>query len=194
MARTKSFNQDEVLDKAVALFWKKGYNATSANDLVRELGLSRSSLYDTYGDKRTLFIKSLHRYRAQIVGKMIEMIDNSTDIKKTMKDIFIHICEQDLTSKIPKGCLMVNSAVELSTSDSEIAKIVEQNQKDIEHSFETALLKGQKSGIISKTKNAKSLSKFFYNSITGLRVSLKYNKFRSSIDEVVNLNLSILDN
>ena len=194
MARAKSFDQDEVLDKAVILFWKKGYNATSANDLVRELGLSRSSLYDTYGDKRTLFIKSLNRYRSEIVSKTIKMIDNSTDIKKTLKDIFTHICEQDLTAKIPKGCFMVNSAVELSTSDSEIAKIVEQNQKDIEYSFETALLKGQKNGVISKNKNAKSLSKFFYNSIAGLRVSLKYNKFRSSIDQVVSLNLSVLDN
>lgn len=192
MARTKNFNQEEVLDKAVELFWRKGYNATSASDLVRELGLSRSSLYDTYGDKRTLFINSLQRYRARFVGEMIELVDNSSNIEKTLKQIFSLIIEQDISSKIPKGCLMVNSAVELSSSDSEIARIVEQNQKDIESSFEKAIIKGQENGTVTTTKNPKNLAKFFYNSITGLRVSLKYNKFRTSIDEIVHLNLSVL--
>lgn len=192
MARTKNFNQEEVLDKAVELFWRKGYNATSASDLVRELGLSRSSLYDTYGDKRTLFINSLQRYRAKFVGEMIELVDNSSNIEKTLKQIFALIIEQDISSKIPKGCLMVNSAVELSSSDSEIARIVEQNQKDIESSFEKAIIKGQENGTVTTTKNPKNLAKFFYNSITGLRVSLKYNKFRTSIDEIVHLNLSVL--
>lgn len=191
MARTKNFNQEEVLDKAVELFWRKGYNATSASDLVRELGLSRSSLYDTYGDKRTLFINSLQRYRAKFVGEMIELVDNSSNIEKTLKQIFALIIEQDISSKIPKGCLMVNSAVELSSSDSEIARIVEQNQKDIESSFEKAIIKGQENGTVTTTKNPKNLAKFFYNSITGLRVSLKYNKFRTSIDEIVHLNLSV---
>lgn len=194
MARTKNFNQEEVLDKAVKLFWEKGYNATSANDLVKELGLSRSSLYDTYGDKRTLFVNSLQRYRTQIVGKMIDLINNSTNIKETIEDIFVLIIEQDISSKIPKGCLMVNSAIELSSTDSEIAKIVEQNQKDIEKSFEIAILKGQEDGTIVSKQSAKSLAKFFYNSITGLRVALKYSKFRNSIDEVVKLNLSVLNN
>lgn len=192
MARTKNFNKEEILDKAAELFWTKGYYATSANDLVNELGLSRSSLYGTFGDKRSIFINSLHRYRTQIVQKMIKLIDNSTDIEETIKDIFTVIIEQDITSKTPKGCLMVNTAVELSATDAEIAKIVEQNQKDIEDSFEKAILKGQKKGTISSRQSANNLAKFFYNSLTGLRVSLKYNTLKSSIDEVVKLNISVL--
>ena len=193
MARTKNFNQDEVLDKAVQLFWEKGYNATSANDLVKELGLSRSSLYDTYGDKRKLFIQSLNRYRNEVVEKTIKMIDNSTDIRQTIKDIFALVIEQDIHSKIPKGCFMVNSTVELSASDKEIATIVEQNQKDIENAFEKAILKGQENGTIINTQKASHLAKFFYNSITGIRVAMRYNKFKNSIDEVVAINLSLLD-
>ena len=59
MARTKEFNEDQALDKAIEIFWHKGYNGTSAQDLVNHLGLSRSSLYDTFGDKQKLFVKSL---------------------------------------------------------------------------------------------------------------------------------------
>lgn len=194
MARTKGFNEEEVLDKAVQLFWTKGYNATSANDLVKELGLSRSSLYDTYGDKRTLFINSLKRYRETVVAEMLNMIDNSTNIKQTFKDIFRLIIEQDIEAKIPKGCFVVNSAIELSSNDNEIAEIVKLNQYEFERTLEKAILKGQKEGSISNTQNATYLAKFYYNSIVGIRVSMKYNKLRTSLDEITKINLSILEN
>ena len=63
MARTKDFDEDEVLDKAMYLFWNQGYNGTSMQDLVDGLGISRSSLYDTFGDKHSLFIKTLENYK-----------------------------------------------------------------------------------------------------------------------------------
>lgn len=193
MARTKNFNQDEVLDKAVTLFWEKGFNATSANDLVEKLGLSRSSLYDTYGDKRTLFIKSLARYRSQIVENMIVMINSSEDMKFTIHEIFNLIINQDINEKIPKGCFMVNSAIEVSAIDKEIAEIVKQNQEDIELSFEKAISKGQKDGKISKLHNPKNMAKFYFNSITGIRVALKYNRNKNAINEIVKINLSLLE-
>lgn len=193
MARTKNFNQEEVLDKAVQLFWRKGYNATSANDLVKELGLSRSSLYDTYGDKKTLFVNSLNRYRKTVVAEMIKIIDNSTDVKSTLKDIFRLIIEQDIEAKIPKGCFIVNSAIELSSYDHEIAKIVELNQLGIEEALEKAIIKGQKNGTVSNIQKATDLAKFFYNSIVGIRVSMKYSKFRTSLDAITKINLSILE-
>jgi TetR/AcrR family transcriptional repressor of nem operon len=193
MARTKNFNKEEILDKAVELFWTKGYNATSANDLVENLGLSRSSLYDTYGDKHTLFVKSLKRYRSEIVNKMLLLIENSTDIKKTIQEIFELAIEQDMHSKISKGCFMVNSAIELSTSDEEIATIVLANQNDIVTTFEIAILKGQSIGQITTNFSANHLANFLYNSISGIRVAIKYNKNLDIINDVVKVNLAILN-
>ncbi len=193
MARSKKFNKEEILDKAVELFWTKGYNATSANDLVENLGLSRSSLYDTYGDKRTLFVKSLNRYRTEIVNKMLLLIENSTDIKKTIEEIFELAIKQDLHSKIPKGCFMVNSAIELSTSDEEVASIVLTNQNDIVVAFEIAILKGQNLGQITTNFNANHLANFLYNSISGIRVAIKYNKDLAIINHIVKVNLAILN-
>lgn len=193
MARTKNFNKEEILDKAVELFWTKGYNATSANDLVENLGLSRSSLYDTYGDKRTLFVTALKRYRSEIVNKMLLLVENSTDIKKTIKEIFGLAIEQDIHSKISKGCFMVNSAIELSTSDEEIAAIVLANQNDIVAAFEIAISKGQNLGQITANFNANHLANFLYNSISGIRVAIKYNKNLDTINDVVKVNLAILN-
>ena len=66
MARTKDFDEDEVLTKAMNLFWLNGYNGTSMQDLVDGLGISRSSLYDTFGDKRSLFLKTLENYKKNL--------------------------------------------------------------------------------------------------------------------------------
>lgn len=193
MARTKGFNEEEVLDKAVQLFWTKGYNATSANDLVKELGLSRSSLYDTYGDKRTLFINSLKRYRSTIVTETLKIIDSSVGVKYTIKKLFELIIEQDIEAKIPKGCFVVNSTIELSAYDSEIAEIVTLNQLEFEKTLKNSISNAQKNGEISNTLNADHLAKFFYNSIVGIRVSMKYNKSTTYLDEIIQVNLSILD-
>jgi len=81
MARLKEFNEEDALDKAVAIFWNKGYNGTSAQDLVTHLGLSRSSLYDTFGDKHSLFIKALQRYQKKSYDDVSSLLQKSTNIK-----------------------------------------------------------------------------------------------------------------
>lgn len=192
MARLKEFDETEVLDKAVELFWTKGYNATSANDLVKGLGLSRSSIYSTFKDKRTLFIRSLDRYRKRNVAQIINMIEQSDDIHKTIAQIFRLIIAQDITAKIPKGCLMVNTGIELAPHDNEIAAIINENMKDIEHTFKVAIEKGQALGQIPKTHKADSLARFIYNNISGLRVAVKSSQDKSLLDDVAKVCLSIL--
>jgi TetR/AcrR family transcriptional repressor of nem operon len=192
MARTREFDETEILDKAVELFWQKGYNATSANDLVKGLGLSRSSIYATFKDKRTLFIKSLNRYRSKHVEAMLAMVRQSEDIMGTLEEIFKMVIEQDIRSQIPKGCLIVNSSIELAPHDQEIANIVNENEKNIESVFETAILKGQEKGQISKKHTAKSLSRFIFNNISGLRVAVKSNQKQDVLNDIVQLCLSVL--
>jgi len=192
MARTREFDEVEVLDKAVELFWTKGYNATSANDLVKGLGLSRSSIYSTFTDKRTLFIKSLDRYRKRNVDQMLNMVKQSDDIPKTIADIFKMVVSQDITAKIPKGCLMVNTGVELAPHDNEIAKIVTENGQNIESTFKVAIEKGQELGQIPKTHDAESLARFIHNNISGLRVAVKSNTEKKALDDIVKICLSVL--
>lgn len=193
MARTKEFDETEVLDKAVDLFWTKGYNATSANDLVETLGLSRSSLYSTYGDKRTLFIKSLERYRKKQVGAMLEMIEKSENTATVIAKMFELVIRQDVRSKVPKGCLMVSSAIELAPHDNEIAKIVQANENDIEETLKIAIDRGKERGDITSKHSSNSLAKFLYNTISGLRVASKSKVDESNLQEVVKLSLSVLN-
>ncbi|KAF2079090.1 TetR/AcrR family transcriptional regulator [Flavobacterium sharifuzzamanii] len=170
MARTKEFNEDQALDKAIEIFWHKGYNGTSAQDLVNHLGLSRSSLYDTFGDKQKLFVKSLKRYQKQNLDSLNELFENAENIKTALTEIFKQAVIESLQDRITKGCFMVNSAVELAMHDPEIAKIVHDNQKVVEDIFCAAVKKGQDLGQISDRQEARSLARFIFNNYSGIRV------------------------
>jgi TetR/AcrR family transcriptional repressor of nem operon len=170
MARTKEFSEDQALDKAIEIFWHKGYNGTSAQDLVTHLGLSRSSLYDTFGDKQKLFAKALNKYQSDSYVKVKEILETATNIKDTLSLIFKLAVVESLEDRITKGCFMVNSAVELAMHDQEIAKIVRDNQKVMEEVFYTAVKKGQELGQISTKQEARLLARFIFNNYSGIRV------------------------
>ena len=170
MARTKEFNEDQALDKAIEIFWHKGYNGTSAQDLVTHLGLSRSSLYDTFGDKQKLFSKSLQRYQKQSKDDILKLFEDSKNIKETLHDIFKQAVIESLQDRITKGCFMVNSSVELAMHDEDVSKIVKSNSQEMEAVFTNALKKGQASGDISKAADARVLARFIFNTYSGIRV------------------------
>src|ERR1700712_3052011 len=104
MARTKDFDENEVLNKAIQIFWHKGYNGTSMQDLVDGLGISRSSLYDTYTDKHTLFVKALESYQCKGASSIQERINTSGPAKATVKKLLEFATNDMLQDKQQKGC------------------------------------------------------------------------------------------
>ena len=193
MARTKDFNEEEVLNKALAIFWQKGYNGTSMQDLVEGLGISRSSMYDTYTDKYTLFVKSLERYRQQTAAEMLQMIKQAASPKDVIKEIFQTVIHESLFDKMPRGCFMVNTCVETAPHDEVVAKIVQDNIKDYEAAFYEAIKKGQAMGEISNRNDAKALARSIINTINGIRVAARSGADKAVYDDIVNVALSALD-
>src|SRR3954466_15388191 len=149
MARSKDFDEQEVLNKAVNLFWHKGYNGTSMQDLVDGLGISRSSLYDTYGDKHTLFIKALEAYQSAGSAKLCAIVNNTGPAKETIKALLEYIIGELLGDRMQKGCFMVNAEVEIAPHDPEVGKLVCQNDQQVEDVFYRVIKKGQESGEIT---------------------------------------------
>src|ERR1700679_2021995 len=113
MARTKDFDEDEVLGKAIDIFWYKGYNGTSMQDLVDGLGISRSSLYDTYGDKHTLYIKALESYQNGSSGQVCAIANGTGSAKEILKNLLEFIVNGLLDDQNHKGCFMLNAEVEV---------------------------------------------------------------------------------
>ena len=193
MARTKEFDEDQVLEKAIEIFWHKGYNGTSAQDLVNHLGLSRSSLYDTFGDKQKLFLASLKKYQKQSQDKIVHLFEISENIKETIQEIFKQAVIESLENRITKGCFMVNSSVELAMHNQEIAGIVQNNTKAMEEIFTNAILKGQDLEQISKKIDGRVLARFIFNNYSGIRVLARTGENDEQVyDDIVKAVLSIL--
>jgi len=192
MARTKEFQEEQVLDKAVALFWCKGYNGTSMQEVVDCLGISRSSLYDTFGDKRQLFLAALSRYRIRMAGAMLEMVNASVATLPAFEQLFRLTVRESLADKVTKGCFMVNATVELAPHDPEVAALVKANMEDIEEAFYRLILKGQQRGEITSNHQARAFARFLFNSLSGLRVAAKAGAEKQVYEDIVALSLSIL--
>lgn len=192
MARTKRFDEEEVLNNAMLFFWHKGYNGTSPQEILDELGLSRSSLYDTYGDKKSLFISALKRYRNTVTAQIIQILETSENIPETLKMLFQRAKNECFTGEDKRGCFMVNSKVELAPHDEEVAAIVKENREALENAFTAAIKRGQEMGQLSKENPPRSLARFIMNNLWGLTVHSKSGADKKVFDDIIRITMSVI--
>jgi len=191
MPKVKLFDEKLILEKAMELFWKKGFHATSIQDLVTYLGISRSSIYDTYGGKNELFNKSFQLYRTTNITGFSNFLNQQKNVKIGLRKLFEMAIEQAIADMDRKGCFVVNTTTELVPGDIEIQKILKENEDTFVNIFYEFLLKGEQSGEISKGKNLKSIANLYYTLYNGIKVVSKVQpnskKLLSSVDTVLTL-------
>jgi TetR/AcrR family transcriptional repressor of nem operon len=192
MGRIRQFDEEEVIDKAVALFRRKGYLATSPRELVEELGISRSSLYDTFTDKRNLFIKALERYKDQTTRWLHELAVNADDPLEAIRQVFQLTIDGCLEETMPRGCFLVNSIVELSPDDKEIITLVQASMKDNEDVFCELIKKGQTAGRITTESTPRALARYLTNCLSGITVSVKAGADRKACKDIVRGSIAAL--
>ncbi|HEY4550591.1 MAG TPA: TetR/AcrR family transcriptional regulator [Bacillus sp. (in: firmicutes)] len=191
MARNKEYDENEVLRKAMELFWKQGYEKTSMQDLVTHMGIHRRSMYDTFGDKHALFMKALERYDEIVETKIdtqVKLLDSAKQAIRRLFEMAIRQNEQQ-----PIGCLTVNTAVELSLHDEEAAEKVVESFSKTESLLYELLLRGQKSGEVSDHHDVERLTQFIHNSLVGLRVLAKTTDDKQKLENIIDMTLSVLD-
>jgi TetR/AcrR family transcriptional regulator, transcriptional repressor for nem operon len=193
MARNKAFEASQIIDKAKSLFQLKGFEGTSMQDLVDNLNLSRSSIYDTFGDKHQLYCLALKAYceeNAYLLAKQAESVNESLPF---IKNIFSSIIEQSRQDTDKKGCYVVNAIIEFSDKNPAVKTIIDDNNKAFEKMLEKLLMKAQINNEISHDKNPKQLAKFLFTTIYGLRVSAKANSSIKDLKATSEIALSTLN-
>lgn len=191
MARNKEFDEKKALRKAMILFWEQGYEKTSMQDLVDHMGVHRRSIYDTFGDKHTLFMRVLNHYVEIMEGRMKNEVKTELTVKQSIRKLFEMVI--DSTPQQPKGCLAVNAAVELSLIDEEVAKKTTEIFINTEALLFDLLKHGQDQGEIPKHNDIKGLSQFIHNSLVGIRVLTKTTNDKEKLESIINFTLSTLD-
>ena len=172
MPRKKTFQRDEVLQKAVKLFWKQGYHATSMQDLVDHLGINRSSIYDTFESKENLFLEALREYRRQNSAAYQGL---SARLKEQNVLDFLHsflknVALSSLRDPDRKGCFMANCTAEVSAELDAALRLLMQNKEAFVDAFAQAIYTGQQRGEIRAEKPPEYLASYLFTFLNGLQL------------------------
>ncbi len=164
----KQFDPEVALDKAMELFWAKGYAATGLTELLETMGIGRKSLYDTFGNKRALYIKALDRYSQTIVGALYRRLNNPDrpaleNVRAVMRDSAAKNSEP-----MSPGCLLGVSMAQFRTDDAEMAGVLRKHMQRVERAYHKAFAKAQADGALKSTTNVRNLARLFMSAHQGL--------------------------
>ncbi len=193
MARPQEFETSEVLRNAMQIFWSKGYEATSLNDILDATGLSKSSLYASFGDKRALFLATFNAYRKERMFHLHQILNDGRPARLSIENFFRQALARSLDETCAKGCMTANEAVELAPHDNEIQQIVAEDFKAIEDAFAQTIERGQSEGSIASREASQTLARFLVVGLQGLEVMARAKTDYTQLDDTVTVMMTVLD-
>ncbi|MFF9586267.1 TetR/AcrR family transcriptional regulator [Streptomyces achromogenes] len=196
MARPRTFDEEQALDAAMRTFWRKGYEATSTEDLCAATGLGRSSIYNTFKSKRALFQRVLHRYTTTMnAGQFAVLEDPVLSGAERIRALFARVLDGDAENRPTGrslGCLGVNTTVELAGRDAVAAGMLERDTARRLDALRAAVEAGRRDGSITSARDAGDLARFLNAAIAGLRVSAQGGADRAALDAIAAIALDAL--
>lgn len=190
--RPKQFNQEEVLQRAMELFWQTGYEAASLPDLLQTMGISRQSLYHTFGSKRRLYISAIEHYRAMQLSQALALLERDGSALQNVKDV-VGFFEDLAADARCRGCFVANALVEMGPRDPEIAKLLQDTLDLLREAIARALREAQVRGELSPQKPPDGLARALTNAMLGLAVTGKLHVGTNELHEIYDGTLSMLD-
>jgi TetR/AcrR family transcriptional repressor of nem operon len=193
MPRPKEFNPDDAIEKAMQVFWHKGYEATSMENLLTAMNLNRGSLYDTFGDKRQLFLNVIDRYCATFASSKYSLLNQPGPALPTLRRFIVGMIEGGLADPQRRGCLISNTIMELSPHEQEIAARLRQALKWAEDMFFEILTRAKQQGELKKGQDPRALARFLITTMQGTIVMIKAGMPADVVKQTAETALSILE-
>jgi len=169
MARTKAYDKNKALEDAMTLFWAQGYTATSVQQLLDVMGISRSSMYSEFGNKRDLFVEVLSLYFS-LTNELINVVSRADDPADAIRKFYEVGFVQQSDTLLYRGCLLVNTILELRDVDNELSLIAAQYFDEVEKALVSCFQRCASSGTLHPRHDPKMLASFFMTVIKGMRV------------------------
>jgi TetR/AcrR family transcriptional regulator, transcriptional repressor for nem operon len=191
VARQKEFDPDDALDRAMRLFWERGYEKTSMQDLVERMGVHKRSMYDTFGDKHTLYVRALDRYIGAAEQDQLVAVEQATGARDAIRALFASAVNHG--SKQPRGCFAVNSAAETALADPQVAGCVRRLFAGSERLLLELVTLAQQTGEASPQHDPEVLAAALHNAWIGLRVQARAGLGKTKLSAMVDGMLAMLD-
>ena len=190
--RPRLFDEDQVLDRAIELFWRDGFTATSMQSLLDHMGISRQSLYNVFGDKRGLFLAALDRYMEQQGSRLFGSLESPGSGYSTIVDFFAQMGRSVAKScGARRACLIGKTCMELASNDADVRSRVEAHFARTTRAFEAALNNAMRRGEIQPV-NAAAVANHLTATLNGLAIMFKAGADPSDIESAANVALSVL--
>jgi len=173
------------------VFWEKGYDATSIPDLLKAMELSRSSLYETFIDKQSLYVEAIHQYKKFNQNKR-NLLVNAPSAKAGIWQYFDRHITSAFDDDLPKGCLITNATIGLDSPDEQLRKLIRDSFEELEQSFYELLSKGQQTGEIDPKKDIKALSHLLLNLNHSIKVVSKVKNNKKIIYDMMNTVIEMI--
>src|SRR5258708_32326389 len=192
MARPGDCEEPAVLDAAMDCFWRDGYEATSVRDLAARMGISGPSLYNAFGDKRSLFRAVLQRYVERLTRERIDRLESRLPPKQAIRAFLGEIVERSIDGD-RRGCLLVNSALEIAPHDRELGDEVAIRLGEIEAFFRRTITAAQQDGSVPADRDPADLARLLLGVTLGVRVLARANPQRELLEGTARPALALLD-
>ncbi|MFQ5784731.1 MAG: TetR/AcrR family transcriptional regulator [Alphaproteobacteria bacterium] len=188
----KQFDESDVLEKAMQAFWARGFTATSIRDLVDCMGLNRGSIYAAFGDKRGLFLKALQHYETRHRRTWLKALREHHTPRAAILSVFEGAIGTALSDRSRSGCFLVNTAIEFSSHDEEIAQAVAAGLSETETFFRDLILESQRLGEIPSHVDPAHTARTLLGLLTGLRVLARSRPERSLLEALADQAAALL--
>ncbi|MCZ8522494.1 MULTISPECIES: TetR/AcrR family transcriptional regulator [Paenibacillus] len=197
MGRNKEFDTTQTLYKAMKVFGQYGYEGTSLQQLLDQLGIARQSLYDTYGTKQGLFVSALRRYIDEKNSEVVRLLDESPSVREALSVLFEQTVDVLQEPERFKECYIVNSAVEQAPHDPEIARIVDASTSLLEEAHYRALLRAREQGELPMDAypddKLRSLARYLHHTRMALVFTARSGAGTATLRDIAKITLCVLD-
>jgi len=193
MARTKQFDERQALVSAMLVFWEKGYEGTSINDLEQAMGLKRTSIYNAFGNKSAIFERVMSCYKESVMSALFSDLDAAPNIREGVRRMLNGALDIHFDEDNPGGCLVVLSLMESGQHDAQSQASMQQTIQELKTALQKRLNKAKKNGELSKHLDAGSTATTIATTMAGMMVMGKANFSRASLKKTVNQVVSLLD-
>ncbi len=189
---TKQFDRTEVLDRAMQLFWEKGYEATGLSELTQRMGIGRQSLYDTFGDKRSLFLEALDHYVGTRLSRVSDLLKAPGSPLRNIRRV-LAFYEQHNTSGNGLGCLIINSAAEFGSPDARLDEPVRKRVKLLESMFKQAFDAAREAAEIEPKADTLALARAMCSLTCGVCLMGRVGMSKAMVRDIIKMNARIID-
>ncbi|MDR6407325.1 TetR/AcrR family transcriptional regulator [Paraburkholderia terricola] len=172
MVRPREFDRDEALDRAMRVFWSKGYSAASTDELLAAMQIGRQSLYNAFGDKRKLYLEALDRYQQYSVAAHIERLTRSSSALAGIKSLLLGVIPADAAERA-NGCMGVNSAAEFGATDADVNAIRAAGAKRLREPLLARIGEAQRNGEIDPHMDAEDVALFIGSTLQGIQLNAR---------------------